>query len=191
MSTIYEFDVYGQPITQGSKRAFRNPKTGRIMQVESTEAKLRPWRAAMATAAEETLAGAALLRGPVAVTLRFWMLRPKSHKGRTWPAHKGSGDVDKLARAVLDALTNVMLADDAQVVALGCVKDYGDRPGVQVRVQTLPDDYATRASAMALFVVPRPDAPTVASLTAEVQRVRAELDTCESEYREYRDRCTS
>ena len=59
-------------------------------------------------------AGFPLMLGRVAVGLRFYITPTKGGKapGRL------RGDVDKLSRAVLDALTGVVYADDEQVVTL-------------------------------------------------------------------------
>jgi len=47
------------------------------------------------------------------------------------PATRPS-DLDKLVRAVLDALTGIVWKDDAQVVALKATKVQGVTPGVEV-----------------------------------------------------------
>jgi Holliday junction resolvase RusA-like endonuclease len=61
---------------------------------------------------------------PVAVGLRFYIPRPKSKKKAAYPDTKP--DIDKLARAALDALSTVIFRDDAQVVALQARKVYAD-----------------------------------------------------------------
>ena len=71
-----------------------------------------------------------VLTGPVEVLLHFELARPKSAR-RLLPSTKP--DLDKLARAVLDALTGVVFKDDAQVVDLRVTKRYGT-PGVHVIV---------------------------------------------------------
>jgi crossover junction endodeoxyribonuclease RusA len=74
--------------------------------------------------------------GPVAVALAFRMPRPKSSKPGQ-PADKRP-DLDKLVRAVLDALTSAgMYEDDARVVDLRASKQLsepGTSPGVWVTV---------------------------------------------------------
>lgn len=151
------FTVRGLPAPQGSKRAFRNKHSGRIQQVESSK-RVAPWRsdvrdAAMAALDNEVLGGRPnpgyALTGPVAVELAFRWPRPKGHYGTgrnagvlkpaapVWPATLP--DLDKLARAVLDALTGIVWVDDAQVVDLGLRKRYadGEGPGVTVTVSDL------------------------------------------------------
>jgi len=46
-------------------------------------------------------------------------------------------DVDKLARALLDALTGVAYGDDAQVVEMHVCKTYGDDARTTVTVKAL------------------------------------------------------
>jgi Holliday junction resolvase RusA-like endonuclease len=153
---VIEFTVRGLPAPQGSKRAFRNKHSGRIQQVESST-RVAPWRSDVRDAAEramtDTKAGVERiyqhpvppLGGPVAVELAFRLPRPKGHHGArglrpsapVWPAVKP--DLDKLARAVLDALAGIVIADDALVVDLGVRKRYadGEGPGVTVAVRDL------------------------------------------------------
>ena len=73
---------------------------------------------------------------PFEVVATFYYERPKSRQGEerkiTFP------DVDKLARALLDALTGVFWKDDAQVSDLLVRKRYG-KPGADVRVVEVND----------------------------------------------------
>lgn len=136
-----KFSCAGHPITQGSKRAF--VRNGHATLVESGGDKLRLWRHVIATTARETTHGAPL-DGPLHVHLSFRLERPAStpKRKRTWPIKTRSGDVDKLARAALDALTGVAFRDDAQVVRLVVEKDWADGrgPGVEVVVQPVRDE---------------------------------------------------
>jgi crossover junction endodeoxyribonuclease RusA len=77
------------------------------------------------------------LTGPVEVEIDFTLPRPKSARGpNQYPAKRP--DLDKLVRAVLDALTDGgAWADDGQVVTLTAGKLYpfaGEAPGCQIRV---------------------------------------------------------
>ena len=63
------------------------------------------------------------------------MPRPKSAPKRSTPAAIKRPDIDKLARAVLDALTGVWLEDDSHVVCLRATKRIalpGELPGVAI-----------------------------------------------------------
>ena len=59
--------------------------------------------------------------GPVLLTLLFAFPTPEKQT-EAWPI--GRADIDKIERAVLDALTHVWYEDDAQVVAVAKFKVY-------------------------------------------------------------------
>lgn len=156
---IAEFTVVGTPVSQGSMRSFE--RAGRTFTKSANAGPLEKWRGDVRNAVRivsyarrgpEDL-GPLPTSKPVSLRLEFRLPRPKGHflpvnskrpepvlrEGMPswWP---GGKDVDKLARAVLDALTNVLYQDDAQVVSLGAVKrltDPGEQPGVDVRVVAL------------------------------------------------------
>lgn len=135
-SPLLELWVSGEPQPQGSKRLF----AGRL--VEGNDRTLRPWRANIAGEARYAFAGEPTAEA-VRVTLGFMFARPKSHYGsgrnageikRSAPAYKSTRpDLDKLVRAVLDALTGIVFVEDSQVAVLTAWKDFGP-PGVWVRV---------------------------------------------------------
>ena len=78
-----------------------------------------------------------LLSKPVRVTLAFFLPRPKTVK-RAHPTSKFSGDVDKHARAILDAMTGSVYEDDAQVIDLRTTKEYAtEETGVRITVSAL------------------------------------------------------
>lgn len=67
-----------------------------------------------------------MFEGPVGIALTFFMPRPKSlPKTRPTPMTKRP-DIDKLARAALDALTGCFFTDDARVTRLMTEKRYAD-----------------------------------------------------------------
>ena len=113
------FFAEGDPVPQGSMSVFR----GRA--VHSNSAKLKQWRNLIHEAAKE--AGLTPQLEPANVDLTFYLARPRSVK-REEPTVKP--DLDKLVRAVLDALTGVGYNDDAQVTRLVARKTYGSKPGV-------------------------------------------------------------
>jgi crossover junction endodeoxyribonuclease RusA len=79
---------------------------------------------------------------PVSVAVVFTFVRPASvSQKRTQMVVRP--DLDKLIRAVLDALTGVLYEDDSQVVEFDRPrKQYGTRERVEVRVRVL-DPVAT------------------------------------------------
>jgi crossover junction endodeoxyribonuclease RusA len=129
---VVEFFVPGRPAPQGSKR-----HVGHGIMVESSR-QLGPWRERVALAAHNATAASELLAGPITLALDFVLPRPKSTPKRRTPAATKRPDVDKLARAVLDAITDVIIADDAQVIELRATKrlaELAETPGVQIRVR--------------------------------------------------------
>ena len=130
-----EFVVRGLPVPQGSTRAWM--VKGRPV-ITSAAKGLGVWRRLIADVAQQH-APAAPWQGPVAVQLTFLLPKPKSapKRRRVWPAKRP--DLDKLARAALDALTYIVWADDSQVIDLHATKDYGP-PGVRVIVEEVGED---------------------------------------------------
>lgn len=132
--TVISFSVPGIPAPAGSTRAipFRR-RDGRLgVSVMPASTRLRDWQATVRIAARQAAGDQRLLTGPLRVGLLFTLPRPKSHYGKRGlrpaapPYPAGHPDLDKLTRAVLDALTGVIFGDDAQVVSLAAEKVYGE-----------------------------------------------------------------
>ena len=131
--------VPGSPAPQGSK-SFKGFRNGRGILVESSAA-VGPWRERIALAAHNAMSGRTLMTGPIDITMLFVLPRPKSAPKRTTPPAVKRPDLDKLARAVLDALTNVVFSDDSQVTSIGCAKrlaQLDEAPGLYLAIA--PDD---------------------------------------------------
>jgi len=138
---MIEFTVIGDPASQGSKR-----HVGGGRMIESCK-RLRPWRDAVAWAALEAMGGKPLLMdGPLVAEIVFTLAKPKSAPKRrqSWPDKKP--DIDKILRAVLDAMTTAgVYTDDARIVSLGRLDKVfpgeGEHslpvPGVWIRVYEL------------------------------------------------------
>jgi Holliday junction resolvase RusA-like endonuclease len=117
---LIEFTVFGNPRPQGSKTVFR----GRV--VDSAKG-LKEWRNAIAIeAAKQDW----FTDEPVNILIHFYMPRPKTVK-RLLPSVPP--DLDKLIRGVGDALTGVVIKDDAQIVEISAKKEYGV-PGAWIQV---------------------------------------------------------
>jgi len=105
---------------------------------------LTDWR--LAIAQQAGLQAKPKLLGPVRVWARFRLQRPLSHWGRAGNLLPSAPrvpdvtpDIDKLARALLDALTGVVFVDDRQVSTLVVHKRYAAREeaaGVTVGVRS-------------------------------------------------------
>lgn len=132
------FYVPGDPIAQGSKNAYR--RGDRIVLVESAK-RLPAWRYKVTSAAKEANL-TKLDTEAVKVTLLFCLSQPKSST-RRYPTTKP--DLDKLTRAVLDALTGVAYKDDSQVCQLDVQKVYTHgEAGVYITVTGVHNDKVTK-----------------------------------------------
>lgn len=152
----WEHFIPGVPKPQGSKTSGMNERTGKTF-VREDNAGTKPWRKRMVEALQNER-GRPLHRfdSAVWVSLRFVFLRPKSHAPDSLPTSKLLGDVDKLTRNVLDALTQAgVITDDKYVIKLRDVeKVYGPNPGVHIRIGSAhPNPFA--ADAPGLITVPR------------------------------------
>lgn len=125
------FIVYGIPQPKGSTRAF--VKNGRTI-TTSANPRLKDWHNLVAMAAQEYRPKDGLITGTVGLSLKFHFVRPKSVSKKKRPYHTVKPDIDKLTRAVLDALTGIFYADDAQVDELVVEKGYSDSPRVEIWV---------------------------------------------------------
>lgn len=141
MSAV-SFTVHGIPAPQGSKTPWgseANPNT-------------RPWRAAVAASAAEAMTGRAILAGPVYAKALFVFPRPKAHYRTGKHAHElrpdaprwheKTPDADKLQRAIGDALTGIVLRDDAQIARWVVAKEYGDPARCELTIATLAQNTA-------------------------------------------------
>jgi crossover junction endodeoxyribonuclease RusA len=140
--SIVNFTVFGVPQPQGSIRAFM-PKGSSKPILTSDNKKMKPWRQDAAWLGKEAMqkAGERLFVKPIAVAVdvTFYFQRPKKSKG----CHKTTKpDVDKLLRALLDALTGICYEDDSQVASCIIVKVFDETPRTEVRVSVL--ESATR-----------------------------------------------
>lgn len=142
------FVVYGHARTQGSKRVGGN---GRV--IDQNGKALKEWRDLVSRAA----AASAELEGwvvpapgaPIRVSIRIYHPRPKSHRNRDGSLNSKAtaapfarGDVDKLARAVLDAITGPAIPDDRYITDLSISKQWshGDRLGPHAFVRIYSEE---------------------------------------------------
>jgi crossover junction endodeoxyribonuclease RusA len=130
------FRVYGTPIPQGSMRGFVSRGKGKARVIlTSANTKTEPWR--QDVAAQAIKAGVEMIpSGPVKLHLIFYMPHPVSRpKKYTHPDVRP--DLDKLIRAILDALTAIAFRDDAQVCELIAEKCYTTFVGADITVKPL------------------------------------------------------
>ena len=129
----YVFRVEGRPVPQGSMVASYNKKQG-VARVHHQQGEaLALWRGLVRIAARE--AGAIPSPLPIRLSVRFGMQRPKAHLrlrgGRYvvkvehyYDRPAVAPDIDKLIRAIGDALTGVAYVDDSQIVDIVASKVY-------------------------------------------------------------------
>jgi Holliday junction resolvase RusA-like endonuclease len=151
------FDLFvpGRPVPQGSKTAFISKSTGKPIVVDK-DVRLPQWRMKITAAAIEAQAEwmhthpriEFPFRGGIGCRIIFVLERPRGHYGTGknadmlkpsaphYPANMP--DIDKLLRAVFDALTDAQVwKDDGQVVWVQTQKHYPDTwgpggPGVHI-----------------------------------------------------------
>lgn len=127
---ILRFTVYGVAEAKGSTRAFHRPGM-RAPVITDSNRNVKAWQRLIADAAGTALAelpdaDRRLIAGGARVEVTYFLPRPKAldrpkHAGAE---HTKKPDLDKLTRAVLDALTAVAWTDDAQVIELVACKRY-------------------------------------------------------------------
>lgn len=125
---ILTFSAQGTPIPKGSMKHIGN---GRMVD----QTKTKPWMNAIRLAAlaaweeHDDPLNRSWIDVPVSVFIEFYFPRPLAAKNRLYPHKRSVGDIDKLSRAVLDALQPTktqpgVLADDSLVVDLSAHKRY-------------------------------------------------------------------
>jgi crossover junction endodeoxyribonuclease RusA len=135
------FVVYSRAAPQGSKTYL-----GQGRMKESSK-RVKPFRADVKAAAMNVpLPEGWPMEAPMRVGMRFHFARPKTHltsKGaltKSAPQEAtshGLGDIEKLARAVNDALSGTVFKDDRQVVQMHLAKCYDDQDLVTVSIESL------------------------------------------------------
>ena len=135
------FFVAGKPQPGGSKRMVKNKATQQSMIIDANP-KAKDWKSSVAQVAASTFQGIEPFAGPVKVSFRFQLSRPKGHFGSGKNADQvklsapkfptGKPDVLKLARSTEDSLTGILWRDDAQIVH-----------EVLKKVYVLPDPFGT------------------------------------------------
>ncbi len=146
------FVIKGHPVPQPRPRV-TTLKLGDVTRGQAYVPKkhaIHEWRN---TCAAEFTQHGHVYEGPLDVTLVFHLPRPKSHYGTgrnehrvkdSAPTHptvgKYVGDVDNLAKAVLDAAQGILFDDDKQVCSLHVLKQWAPKgaAGVYVQVREVP-----------------------------------------------------
>lgn len=133
-----EFTTHGVPVPQGSHRTTVTPRGVRIFDDNKN---LAGWKNAVAWSAKAGMGGQAPSDLPIELTIDFVLPVPNSREGQLWPLEQRTGDLDKLVRAVLDAMTAIVYKDDSQVVRMLAMKRYSSPTrltGVIISVFEIP-----------------------------------------------------
>ena len=145
METVVRFTVHGTARPQGNKHHVGN---GRMVEDKN----LYSWRADVASRAAEAYGSKDLWPKHCAVEMRatFWFPRPTGHYGSgrnanklkpsalAWPTTRA--DLEKLERAIGDALTGVVLQDDSSICSNRNRKRWGSPARVEVELLALAPD---------------------------------------------------
>ena len=141
----WAFMVLGDPVQQGDMKCYGGNGGHKLSHSNHTD--LKPWRELVRAAAVKWVKERADIHQPLDVTITWSLERPAGHWGTgrnkdtlkpsapLWPAT--DLDVDKLARAVLDALTvprkqpdvDALYANDSVVCDLYARKRYASMRG--------------------------------------------------------------
>jgi crossover junction endodeoxyribonuclease RusA len=146
---VIEFFAAGRPRTKGSTRSFAHRTTGRVV-TTGANPRTAAWQGVVAHAAH---AAGVRPAATANLVIEFRFARPAGHlrTGRhagavrttapLLPTSRAVGDLDKLLRAVLDALTGVAYADDSNVVGVVASKRWTtalESEGARVAVGAWP-----------------------------------------------------
>jgi Holliday junction resolvase RusA-like endonuclease len=128
--------VWGPAQTQGSKRGFVHPHLKRVVIVDDNDKALKSWRQELVDAMVRHKP-ANPLDGPVAVNILLYVPRPRAHyradgtlKANAPKLPAAGRDIDKVARAILDAGQIARWwTNDARVTDLHMRRRYDDGIG--------------------------------------------------------------
>lgn len=123
MHAPINFTVPGSPAVKGSTFSFLDPRTKKI-RTKTDSKNGRHWAASVSWAARQANVAIIPKGIGVIVSVIYEFKRPTG-RDRSRPDPSVRPDADKLARALLDALTGIAYEDDGQVVFLSIRKTYG------------------------------------------------------------------
>lgn len=146
---VLTFTAWGVAAPKGSAKGFAVPVKGQPGKfravVTHDNSRTKGWQQTIADAAIRALdeipfGAAGYGTDPIRLLVVFYLARPKS-LGKRVAHHTKKPDLDKLTRAVGDALTGVLWNDDSQVVDLQVRKRYAPpdtAPHAVITVQRAP-----------------------------------------------------
>jgi Holliday junction resolvase RusA-like endonuclease len=141
--------ISGEPVAKGRARITRRG-------FAYTPAATRKYEAHGRLAAQLAMDGRLPIEGPVLISVLVTLPVPSS-----WSARKRAGaltgsirptsrpDIDNYTKAILDALNGIVLADDALVVDLRAIKQYGSVPQMVATICPIANAAASNRRAAA------------------------------------------
>jgi len=127
---IYNFFVKGLPKPQPRPRVAKN---GHVYTPKSVGV----WKDAVKLTALKYF-NQKLLNQPLAISIRFYLPKPKGMKQCGKVLHDKKPDIDNLLKSTLDALI-ILWEDDSIVSKVYAEKYYGDEAGALIIIQTLEE----------------------------------------------------
>lgn len=143
--TTFSIFIAGEPAPQGSKSYKGRSKSGKAILIESSK-KVHPWREDIRAACLGNDGKPRVQFGdsPTITDLEFILPRPKSTPKKKTPCAIRKPDLDKLVRAVFDALKSAGIwGDDARCVGVRATKrlaDVDEAPGCHLEIKTASPD---------------------------------------------------
>lgn len=134
------FTIPGEPQGKGRARIGRVGGFSRMF----TPAKTLAYEGLVAQMAQQAMAGAPLMQGPVSLSLHLFHTIPRSATkrqradmlaGLVRPTKKP--DADNVLKAIADGMNGVVWRDDVQAVEIRLTKRFAEVPGVIVTVEAI------------------------------------------------------
>lgn len=131
-----DISIPGEPVAQARPRVTRHGAYD--------PPKCRAYKELVGMAAKTAMRGRDPLDGPLGIELYIYRGIPKSWSKRKYeqaaagiiqPVTKP--DIDNYVKAIMDGMTGIVWKDDAQVVEVEAIKEYGRVPRAGVRVRQL------------------------------------------------------
>lgn len=150
MANDIEFWVAGEPVPQGSTKSFYLKKVKKVVTTHQGGRDLQQWRQRIANEAQRAneKQGESFYQDDrnlaYGVNIDLVSTLPKSYPKRRVVAYTKRPDLDKFVRAVLDAITGVLIPDDSQVTSVTATKSFAGSqyphpaPGCNIEVVKLP-----------------------------------------------------
>jgi Holliday junction resolvase RusA-like endonuclease len=123
-------------------KAIISRTTGRALLVPANEARLKRYTAILRNVFQQCMEGKQPINAPILIAVSFRLPCPKSRRRKKEKWVTTPPDIDKLERALLDAMTGIIFNDDAQVAMVVKSKIYSDTPSVSVAAYVLSDEVA-------------------------------------------------